>query len=76
MIYLLANGWAYIYLGGGLKPGGFKVGFYGMALLNLKMISEVCAQRIPETISRCVQIEKFVCVCGADDCQLQCIYYI
>ena len=28
IIYLLANGWAYIREG--LKPGGFKVGFYGI----------------------------------------------
>ena len=28
IIYSLANGWAYIREG--LKPGGFKVGFYGI----------------------------------------------
>ena len=29
-MYSLANGWAYIGGGGGLKPGGFKVGFGGI----------------------------------------------
>ena len=29
MIPLLANGWASIWGGGGLKPGVFNVGFHG-----------------------------------------------
>ena len=29
IIYSLVNGWAYIW-GEGLKPGDFKVGFYGI----------------------------------------------
>ena len=43
IIYSLANGW--VYIRGGLKPGGLKVGFYGMSpggVLPSKRIMGMC----------------------------------
>ena len=37
IMYSFENGWAYIWGGGGgLKPGGLKVGFYSMSFIEVK----------------------------------------